>query len=116
MRPPKYNYTITDMTTVTLLLKNCDNDTARLAIGIPNEKISLYARERILWKGRYKITRTEIERPKPIPKPDIMDKYFCSNDRAFQKRFDDAMEYLREHYPPSRLRRIVFVEKVERVS
>lgn len=114
MRLPKYKYTIMDMKSCETILVDCDNDTARIAIGISNDKISLYARERILWRGRYKITRTEIDRPKPIPKPDIMDKYFSSNDRAFQKRYDNIMRHLRQDYPRNRLRAIVFVEKEER--
>ena len=116
MRTPKYKYTIIDTKLRKTILVDCDNNTANQTIGIPTERISKYAKEGFLWRGRYKITRTEIDRPKLIPKPDIVTKYFSSNDRAFQRRYNNIMRHLKQDYPPEMLRKLVFVEKAERVS
>lgn len=111
MRTSNHVYSVFDHKNNCTILVDATLDEISRKIGIERYKVHYYCDKGYKYHGRYSFISKAVEKPKKPEKPIYVDKFYSSNDKAFMKTFDNAMDTLRKNYSPEQLSRVHFVER-----
>lgn len=113
MYKPFFQYSVYDTIENIYPVIDGSNADVENAIGLRREKLSTYVQSQQLYKGRYRITATEITgRNKKASEMEIVEnKELTQADLEVMRRFNKAMRYISSTYSPEFLRKIIVVKK-----
>lgn len=108
MNRPDYLYTVIDAVENKVVLTDGMPSDVENVTGLSKYHIHRYMNKDIAYRGRYLIVAEEIIKgPKKA-------RLFSSEEKGTMEKFNGAMLYLRIHYRPEQLKRIVITLKNER--